>query len=318
MLTPQDKPRTPKDDAMMSLDEGWWASVVANEPVEETYDSTEAGKSRVAAKANAVNWKLIQKLFETDQIVTLETIGSNQGGLLVQGDGIQGFVPISHLIDIPNSDIAETERQAILNQYLGRQLRLKVIECKPALRRVVLSERAALFDEGKRKQIFKNLMIGDISEGTITNITDFGVFIDLGGVEGLIHLSELSWGRVRHPTDVVHVGQRTRALVLEVDETEGRVAMSLKQLTPNPWQIIMHKHKNGDTLKAHITHLTQYGAFAEIQEGIEGLIHISVIDLPDDTKKLDDYLAPGETVTVQILSIDPTRRRLSLKLVSKE
>ncbi len=151
--------------------------------------------------------------------------------------------------------------------------------------------------------------------GTVTNITDFGVFIDLGGVEGLVHVSELSWGRVQHPSDVVKVGSTVETLVLQVCEENCRVALSVKRLQTNPWELLAKEYKTGDILPATITSIMRFGAFARLEYGVEGLIHHSSIQAPD-TKEFQSVLHPGQTVNVEILHIDLDRRRLGLGLVN--
>jgi small subunit ribosomal protein S1 len=237
--------------------------------------------------------------------------------LLVQGNGIQGFVPISHLVEIPGSDDDEERRNALAN-YVGKSLHLKVIECEPAQERVVLSERAALAGEGRRKTLFKSLKQGLVACGTVTNVTDFGVFVDLGGVEGLIHVSELSWGRVQHPSDVLQVGQEVQVLVLQVSEENARIALSLKRLFNNPWENLVKRYKPGDTIPAVITSITRFGAFARLEEGIEGLIHVSSIQGHGPAYDLHSLFSRGQAVQVRILHIDAERRRLGLGLVQSE
>ena len=152
----------------------------------------------------------------------------------------------------------------------------------------------------------------------VTNVTDFGAFVDLGGVEGLIHVSELSWGRVQHPRAILQVGQKVQALVLQVSEENSRVALSLKRLQPNPWETLAKRYKPGDVIAAQISDILRYGAFARLEEGVEGLIHISSISLSPDQKDLENILRPGQIVQVRILHIDVDRRRLGLGLVNFE
>jgi small subunit ribosomal protein S1 len=202
-------------------------------------------------------------------------------------------------------------------------LELKVIECDESQERVVFSERAALAGEGCRKRLFSELVEGDIVCGTVTNITDFGAFIDLGGVEGLIHVSELSWGRVRHPQEVLTLGQTIDAQVLHISEKDERVALSYKRQFHNPWSDILEIFQPGMVTDAIITTITRYGAFARLKDGIEGLIHISSIfsdqDKPQyNDRMIHDILEPGQQVQVKILHIDIGRRRLGLELLDPE
>ncbi len=176
------------------LDEGWWAAVLADEESSIGEYSEVIPVSNHPSELMLVDWDRVKSIYENDEIITLQVYGYNRGGLLVQDQGIQGFVPVSHLIEMP-CGVEEEERKSTLAEYTGKSLNLKVIECEPALDRIVLSERAAQAGEGRRKQLFNSLHVGDFVKGKVTNVTEFGVFIDLGGVEGLIHVSELSWGR---------------------------------------------------------------------------------------------------------------------------
>jgi small subunit ribosomal protein S1 len=300
-----------------SPDEGWWASILADEENFAGSGWDMVAKPKGNSPPLQIDWDLVHRLYEGDEVISLEAEGFNRGGVLVSGEGLQGFVPISHLTDVP-SGISEDRRNQVLASYVGRLLSLKVIECQPGAERVVFSERAALAGEGRRKTIFKSLKPGDVVHGAITNITDFGVFVDLGGLEGLIHVSELSWGRVQHPSEIISIGQAIDALVLQVSEESGRVALSLKRLTSNPWETICVYRSPGDVVTATITATTKYGAFARLQEGVEGLIHISTINQMDIPVDLEKFLPSGSKVQVRILHIDPDRRRLGLSLVSVE
>ncbi len=303
-------------DSKPDMDEGWWASVLADE---ESYASSQKSTMPKAASSGlvTVDWKRVQALYEKDEVVSLQVYGYNRGGVLVQADGIQGFVPVSHLVDMP-CNANEDERRQVLNDYVGRTLDLKVIECEPSQERIVLSERAALAGQGRRRQLFNTLKSGEIVHGTVTNVTDFGVFVDLGGLEGLIHVSELSWGRVQHPSCILKVDQPVDALVLMISEENGRVALSLKRLQPNPWDVLLQNYQAGDVVSAVITTIRRFGAFARLDEGVEGLIHISTIHLPAGRKDLESYLTEGQAVQVRILHIDAERRRLGLGLVNVE
>jgi small subunit ribosomal protein S1 len=308
------------------LDEGWWSAVLADEvdqddldqesAVHESAPAMPAGPVEVS-NAGEMDWLRIQEVYDRDEVIVLAVQSYNRGGLLVQGPGVQGFVPISHLVDMPGG-LSEEERFLKLTAYVNRSLSLKVIECEPSQARVVFSERAALAGEGRRKQLFQSLKPNNIVQGVVTNVTDFGAFVDLGGVEGLIHVSELSWGRVQHPRSVLQVGQKVQALVLQVNEENSRVALSLKRLLPNPWETLAKRYKPGDVIAATVSDILRYGAFARLEEGVEGLIHISSISLSPDQKDLENILHPGQIVQVRILHIDVDRRRLGLGLVNFE
>lgn len=304
------------ESELPQLDEGWWASVLADE---ESVNATQRAAAPKSATGNglSVDWQKAQTVFESDEVVRLEVYGYNRGGLLVRGDGVQGFVPVSHLVEMPCNAEGD-ERRNVLGNYVGRTLHLKVIECEPSQERVVLSERAALAGEGRRRELFHTLKPNEIVHGTVTNVTDFGVFVDLGGLEGLIHVSELSWGRVQHPSDILKIGDPVRALVLMVSEENGRVALSLKRLCPNPWDVLVQTYQPGDVVQARVTSILRYGVFARLKEGVEGLIHISTIQMPEEEHEVTNYLRVEQTVQVKILHIDADRRRLGLGLVKIE
>lgn len=305
------------DTEVPQADEGWWSSVLADEEASPISGKEQNGRPSNQPVLSMVDWDLVQSLYEQDEVVELHVQGFNRGGLLVQDNGVQGFVPLSHLVEMPVG-ITDEERRTVLAGYLGRVLQLKVIECEPEQERVVLSERAALAGEGKRKLLFNTLKAGEVVKGTVTNVTEFGVFIDLGGVEGLIHVSELSWGRVQDPSEILKVNQIISAQVLQVSEENSRVALSYKRLQPNPWEVLANTYEINDIVPATITSIMKFGVFARLKEGVEGLIHISSIDSGSDQVALTGLFFPGQNVTVKILHIDIDRRRLGLGLVSTE
>ncbi len=293
-------------------DESWWSAVLLEEKRWEPF-SEETEKDYGKIQQSRVDWEQARLLMARDEVVNLEVRGYNRGGLLVQGDKLQGFVPLSHLLRYDVS-ASEDERRQLVMVYVGSRIDLKIIECDPAKDRIVFSERAAKAGCGKRKEIISNIQVGDIVEGCITNITDFGVFVDLGGVEGLIHLSELSWGRVHQGSEVVHVGELIRVVVLSVNANNARIALSLKRLNPNPWEFMGEKYHPGDVVQADVTTLTRFGVFARLTEGVEGLIHISTLKLAPGTE-LRDLFKPGQSIHVKILHLDIEKRRLGLGLV---
>jgi len=314
MIPQHAKPNS--EPAIPQIDEGWWASVLSDEESLQSEIHETESKSLTLTNSLLVDWDQVQQMYERDEIVDLFVQGFNRGGLLVQGEDVQGFVPLSHLIDSPNL-ISEEERRDYLANYVGKTLKLKVIECEPGQERIVLSERAALAGEGCRKALFQSLKTGSIANGIVTNVTEFGVFVDLGGVEGLIHVSELSWGRVQHPAQVLLVGQPVKVLVLQVSEENARIALSLKRLFSNPWETLAELYRPGDIVTATITAITRFGVFARLNEGIEGLIHISSIPGLVTQKNLNQMFLTGEEITVKILHIDIERRRLGLGLLDE-
>lgn len=302
------------------LDESWWEAVLTeDEPQQEasttsTEISISGDSSSIETDANpalqSVDWDAARKLYQKDEVCTLNVSGHNRGGLLVNGDGLQGFVPISHLLEISNDSSIE-EPQEVLATYVGRQVQLKVIECDEDRGRVVLSERAAQATPGSRNELLNNLHPGDTITGRVTNITNFGVFIDLGGVEGLVHVSELSWGRVRHPSDSIQYNQELRVFVISVDQERSRVALSVKRLSPNPWASAAERYAPEQITSATITSVVPFGAFARLEDGLDGLIHISEIVMEDDAD-ISDYFYEGLVVKVRILHIDASNQRMGL------
>jgi small subunit ribosomal protein S1 len=306
-----------RNDDVLLPDEGWWGAVLADEEACAA-DPIELNCSPCTnSEVGQINWECARRIFELDQVVLLKTTGFNRGGLLVEGEGIQGFVPISHLIDLPQ-DLTEEQKQEFLANYGNRSLYLKIIEFEQASQRLVFSERAAQAGEGKRKELFQNLKPGLNICGVVTNVTDFGIFVDLGGVEGLVHVSELSWGRVDKPSAFFTFGQQVRVMVLSINDGNSRIALSIKRLTPNPWDRVLSNYTPGDVISATVTTITRFGMFAKLKEGIEGLIHISSIPDSHDSFDLESIYKTGQEVNVKILHIDPDRRRLGLGLVEEE
>jgi small subunit ribosomal protein S1 len=251
-------------------------------------------------------------LYSLDESIELSVSSFNRGGLLVEGDSLHGFVPVSHLVEIP-CDVEEDERSQILEGYVGRRLSLKVIELDPAKGRIVFSERSALAITGRRNQLMHELKPDTCVQGVITNITDFGVFVDLGGVEGLIHVSEISWGRVNHPLDVLRIGQNITAYILQIDRERSRIALSLKRLCTNPWETAEQRYVPGQEVDVAITCIMPFGAFARLEEGLDGLIHVTEMNLAMGCDPADVY-KEGDWVKARILHIDSARQRLGLSL----
>jgi small subunit ribosomal protein S1 len=305
------------------IDEAWWSALLAEEnkhdqagikePNAEEFDDQGLHSGRRGVKTSEIDWGMVKVLFESDEVVTLEITGFNRGGLLVAGSGLHGFVPVSHLLEI-NCLTEGNDKDTILSSYVGRTIAFKIIECDPERGRVVFSERAALAESGKRNLLFGEIYPGKRVCGIVTNITEFGVFVDLGGVEGLIHVSELSWGRVRHPMEVVKVGETVQAHVIQVDQDRARIALSLKRLIPNPWETAEERYLPGQVVDAVITSVVPFGAFARLEEGLDGLIHSSEIIYSDNLDEPDEGLYEGKTVRVKVLNVNAARQRLGLSM----
>jgi small subunit ribosomal protein S1 len=250
-------------------------------------------------------WRRIETAAESGEPVEGSVIEVVKGGLILDL-GVRGFLPAS-LVDI--------RRVHNLDEFMGQTLECKVIELNRSRNNVVLSRRAVLEEERKevREQILDRLQPGQVVEGKISNIVDFGAFVDLDGIDGLIHISELSWSHVNHPSEVVGIGDTVRIKVLDIDRDRQRISLGLKQTQEDPWQRVVSTHRPGDVLEGTVTKVVAFGAFVEILPGVEGLVHIS--ELADHhVESPSEVVEPGTTLNVKILEIDEERRRLSLSI----
>jgi small subunit ribosomal protein S1 len=250
-------------------------------------------------------WRRIEAAAESGEPVEGNVIEVVKGGLIIDL-GVRGFLPAS-LVDI--------RRVQNLDEYLGQKIETKVIELNRSRNNVVLSRRAVLEEERKeaRQQILDRLQRGEVVEGTISNIVDFGAFVDLDGIDGLIHISELSWGHVNHPSEVLSIGDTVRVKVLDIDRDRQRISLGLKQTQEDPWERVVNTYNVGDVLEGKVTKVVSFGAFVEIMDGVEGLVHISEL-AQHHVENPREIVDPGDEVRVKILEIDDERRRLSLSL----
>lgn len=313
------------------LEEGYWAALLDEgeyaEPVAESHEP-EIEKPKIiypddhqggALHLNGHHddpghgdWLEVDRIMNNDEVLELTVIGYNRGGLLVEWQSLHGFVPASQLSDFPVNANGIVRRDA-LAAWVGKSLKLRVIELNPEHNRLIFSERAAQAEAGERADILRRLQPGDAATGTITNLCDFGAFVDLGGLEGLIHISELSWGRVGHPADILQRGQEIQVYVLEIDRSAGRVALSLKRLRPDPWATVGQRYRIGETVEGIITNVVDFGAFACVEDGLEGLIHVSEL-AEGHFLHPRNVVNEGQKVTARVLSIDSHGRRLGLSL----
>jgi len=257
-------------------------------------------------------WQLAQASCENGEIWELEVRGYNRGGLLVQLNGLRAFVPASQLIDSPNH-LEYEERDAELACRVGNGLALKVIDVDKAQNRLILSERAAISNEEREARLLAELNEGDVKRGRVTNLCSFGAFVDLGGVEGLIHISEMAWGRVGHPGDVLQSGDGVEVYVISVKREERKIGLSLKRLQADPWTTVEERYQVGQLIEGAITNVVSFGAFTRIEEGLEGLIHISEL-AEGNFLHPRNVVKEGDVVTAQIINIDSAKHRLGLSL----
>jgi small subunit ribosomal protein S1 len=262
------------------------------------------------------DWNKAQSLFETQDVYEGKVIGFNKGGVLIKMGMVRGFVPASQLDNNRryNNNQSNEERLRLL---VGEEIITRVIEVDRSRNRLILSERAAAKEirQAQRKQVLVHLEEGDVCEGRVVNLAEFGAFIDIGGLEGLVHLSELSWKRVNHPSELLTVGDLVQVHVLNVDRERGRVALSLKQLEPDPWEIVDETYQEGQLVEVTISKLTKYGAFARLNDEyeLEGLIHISELS-EDRVNHPRAVVHKGQTVAVRVIRVDTEQRQLGLSL----
>ena len=293
-------------------DEGWWQSVFREEHRRSRDEPGLHPAPRIGDDGGSpADWLWARDLYEKDELVDLPVVGFNRGGLLVQAQGMRGFVPLSHVLELCQE--SRLSQPPDLDAFLGRTLRLRVIEFDPERGRLVLSERAAQAAPGRRLELLRCLQQGEKVVGVVSNLTAFGAFIDLGGVEGLIHVSEISWGRVRHPADVLCLGQKVEAVVLSTDPDLGRIALSLKELRPDPWSSLDSRIRLGDVLDGVVTSVVRFGAFVEIEDGVEGLVHVSELGAssPCDPASI---VHEGEHLRLRVIRFEPSQRKLGLSL----
>ena len=266
----------------------------------------------------------MQEQFEAGVIIEAPVIDHNKGGLIVDC-GIRGFVPISQIVDFPRRPQNEQPRDAAqeiaekLQPYVGRKLRLKILEVNRKANRLILSEKVALYEERreKRDELFSSLQVGQKVNGNVRSIAPFGVFIDLGGIDGLVHKSELSWNKVNNPESGYKVGDEVEAEVIDINHERGRISLSIRRLQPDPWNSTVADFKVGDIIDGTVTKLVNFGAFVRVREGLEGLIHISELT-HQRVAHPGDVVHEGQTLKLKIISLDSERHRLGLSLKQAE
>jgi small subunit ribosomal protein S1 len=262
------------------------------------------------------DWKKAADLFEAGEVFEGEVLSSNRGGVIVNVGRVRGFIPASQVSSVRLSrDMDDDARQEVLGELVGQNLHLKIIEIDRRRNRLILSERMAVREwrQVQKDRLLDRLAEGEVRQGTVSSLCDFGAFVDLGGADGLVHLSELSWGRIGHPREVLHTGQKVDVYVLGVDRDRRRIALSLKRLKPEPWSTVEERYEVGQLVTATVTKVTDFGAFARLDEDIEGLIHISELS-EDRISHPSAVVREGEELQLRIIRLDPDRQRLGLSL----
>ena len=263
------------------------------------------------------DWHQAEELLQSQDVFEGVVTGFNRGGVIVRVGRVRGFVPASQLTPRWQGQPQESDTDAEQRwaRMVGQSLQLKVVELDRERNRLILSERIAMRDvrKGQKDKLLSSLQRGEVLKGTVTSVADFGAFVDLGGADGLIHLSELAWHRVGHPSEVLKVGQVIEVYVMNVDPEKKRIGLSLRRMTPEPWSVVNDQYTVGQVVMATITRLTAFGAFAKIDSTIEGLIHISeMADYRIQHPK--EIVQEGDQVQVRIIKIDPENRRVGLSL----
>jgi len=262
------------------------------------------------------DWKEAEELYEAKEMIESTVSSCNKGGIIVHLGRVRAFVPASQIVSVRlPRDASEEERIEQLGQIVGQTLHLKIIELDRRRNRLILSERVAMREwrQERKNRLMEELQEGEVREGEVSSLCDFGAFVDLGGADGLVHLSELSWRHVEHPREVLKVNEKVKVYVLGVDRERRRIALSIKRLQPEPWSTVEERFEIGQKVNGTITKLTDFGAFARLDEDIEGLIHIS--ELSDERiTHPSAVVEEGQEVEVRIIRIDAARRRLGLSL----
>jgi small subunit ribosomal protein S1 len=316
-------PYRPED---LELDEDYWRSLITeadqlNLPVTrpENYSQPPAPKHQPISTTDPSHealWAMLRKMMETGEQLEVEVTGCNRGGLIAVYRSIRGFIPSSHVLLIaPDND--ENERRSHLASQIGNRLKVRIIELDAAQERVVFSEKEQREAELPRDipDVLFKIQAEQTYTGTVTNLTAFGAFVDLGGYEGLVHVSELAWSRINHPRDLLQIGQEVQVYVMSIAPSEGRIALSLKRAKQNPWEGIERRYVIGQTVTGLVTNVVQFGAFVKVEDDLEGLVHVS--ELADGS-----FLHPrnivkeGDKVTARVIGVDAQQRRLALSLKS--
>jgi small subunit ribosomal protein S1 len=299
-----------KSDGIVSRNEFRYnPDLKVGDKVEVYVESQEDKKGQLVLshkKARALrSWDRVNEALDNDEIIKGYIKCRTKGGMIVDVFGIEAFLPGSQIDVKPIRDY---------DMYVGKTMEFKVVKINPEFKNVVVSHKALIEAEleQQKKEIISKLEKGQVLEGTVKNITSYGVFIDLGGVDGLIHITDLSWGRVSHPEELVELDQKLNVVILDFDDEKKRIALGLKQLTPHPWDSLDENLKVGDVVKGKVVVMADYGAFVEIAPGVEGLIHVSEMSWSQHLRSAQDFLKVGDEVEAMILTLDREERKMSL------
>ena len=306
-----------KSDEIQKLDDESRAKLdVGNEVLVYIVSMEDAQGTMVVSYQLAAaqrDWQFMESAQAAKDVCQGKIVGFNKGGLLVQVKHLQGFVPKSQF----SRDRQAISNQSTLQKSIGDEIHVKVLEVDAERNRLILSEKEAESDvrQSQRSEMLQKINVGDLFDGRVINLAKFGAFVDIGGIEGLVHLSEISWKRINNPADILNVGDEVKVEVLSIDQEKERLALSLKRTQPDPWSIVEESYTDGQLMEATITKIAPYGAFARIHDDyeLEGLIHISEIS-EDHIEHPNELLKVSQVVTVRIIRIDPEQRQLGLSI----
>ncbi len=264
-------------------------------------------------------WRVLEKAKEEDKAVDGVIIGSNRGGAVVQAEDVQGFIPLSQLVG-PARELFVPKKENAKDGFIGMKITFKIFELNRRRNRAIFSEKAVLQQERaqKKQELIETLQVGNILKGRIVGVSTFGAFVDIGGADGLIHISELSWDPVSSPADIVTVGTEMDVYVVKIDKENLKIALSLKRLTPEPWEIIKDELVVGRKIVAKVTKITTFGAFVRTEQGVEGLVHVSEISHQElgSVEDIESVINVGQSLDLTIVNVDTERKRLGLSLIS--
>lgn len=268
----------------------------------------------VSQAQQSEDWKRAEALLEEDEVWAGHVADANRGGLIMLFGNLRGFIPASHVADLPRG-LNEDERKDYLQRLVNKTINVKVIEVNRKRRRLVFSQRDAEREnrEARKDSLMDDLKEGEVRKGVVSGLRDFGAFVDLGGADGLIHISELAWHRVRHPKDILNIGDQIDVYILRLDSEGKRIGLSLKRLQPNPWSLVEELYHVGQLVEGRVSRTANFGAFVSLEPGIEALLHSSQISEPpppDASQVIED----GSTLVMRVISIEAEKQRLGLSL----
>lgn len=300
-----------KSDGLIPLSEFKTESVQAGDIVEVYVEEKEDKEGQLQISRSSARdlraWESIVSAFHNGTVVRGEIISKTKGGLIVRVNGIETFLPGSQIDVRPVVDY---------DAYVGKPMEFKVVKVNEIIKNAVVSHKALIESdlEDQRQRIIAQLEKGQVLEGQVKNITDFGAFIDLGGVDGLLYITDISWGRINHPSEVLELNQKLNVVVIDFDDAKKRISLGLKQLTPHPWEVLGNELKEGSIVEGRIVNIEDYGAFLEITPGVEGLIHISEVSWSNQPINAREFFKIGETMSAKVVSIDRGDRKMSLSI----